>query len=185
MAAALELLRHGATGFDGFRGQIDDPLSAEGWAQLRAAVHGRRYAGILSSPLRRCSEFAQELASALDCPLSLHDGLMEYDFGDWSGLTPAELHVDAPEALGRFWADPERHPPPGAESLAALEVRVRQALAGLPTGQGTQLVVTHGGVIRLLLCRARGLSLKAMPVLEVPHASLHPFDWPLAGTARA
>lgn len=179
MAASIELLRHGATGFDGFRGHLDDPLSAEGWAQLRTAVRGRVYAGILSSPLRRCAEFARELAGSLGCDLALRPGLMEYDFGEWSGRTAAELHAEAPAALGRFWRDPERCPPPAAETLAAFEQRIVAGLEPLRAGQGPWLVLTHGGVIRLLLCRARGLSLSAMPGIEVAHASLHPLHWPL------
>lgn len=182
MAAVIELLRHGATGFDGFRGHLDDPLSAEGWAQLRAAVHGRHYAGILSSPLRRCAEFAHELAGSLGCSLSLQPGLKEYDFGEWTGRTAAELHADVPEALGRFWRDPEGHPPPAAETLAAFEQRILAGLKPVLTGQGPWLVLTHGGVIRLLLCRMRGLSMSAMSSVEVPHASLHPLSWPLSGT---
>ena len=54
----IDLLRHGDTGQRSYRGQLDDPLSTLGWSQLRAAIFGRSWDAIVTSPLRRCAEFA-------------------------------------------------------------------------------------------------------------------------------
>ena len=48
--ATIELLRHGDTGQRSYRGRLDDPLLEIGWAQLRAAVAGRDWDAVVSSP---------------------------------------------------------------------------------------------------------------------------------------
>jgi len=185
----LELLRHGDTGQIGFRGQLDDPLSAVGWAQMEAAVAGRYWQRIASSPLQRCHGFAQTLSMRLGVPLQVEPALAEYDFGEWTGRTPAELHAEQPDALGQFWADPAAHPPPGAEPLLAFAQRVNDALLRLRTVAKEQrvLAVTHGGVMRLLLCQQRGWPLSRMSAIDVPHACLvrlRPAAAPAGGMER-
>ena len=92
----LELLRHGDTGQTGFRGRLDDALSPLGWVQMEAAVAGRYWQRVHSSPLQRCRRFAEGLASRLGVPFALEPELIEYDFGEWTGRTPAELHASGP-----------------------------------------------------------------------------------------
>ena len=63
MSLRLDLLRHGETeSGGGFRGSLDDALTARGWAQMRTAVEGGRWDLLVSSPLQRCRAFAEELA---------------------------------------------------------------------------------------------------------------------------
>ena len=115
----LELLRHGETEQGGgLRGSLDDALTEQGWAQLRAAVHGAGpWDRLISSPLQRCARFAEEVAAAHGLPLHYEPGLQELHFGDWEGRSAAELmHSDA-EALGQFWADPYAFTPPNGEPL--------------------------------------------------------------------
>lgn len=175
-SGGVDLLRHGATGLSGFRGSLDDPLSDEGWAQMRSAVReAGPWQAVLSSPLTRCAAFARELAARHGAPLELDARLAELHFGTWEGRSAEQLMQTQPAALARFWEDPWRHAPPGGETLDAFEARVlaawREACA---TYAGRRvLVVTHGGVIRLLLCRVRGLPRSEFLRLEVPHASLH------------
>lgn len=173
--ARIELLRHGDTGHRGFRGQLDDLPTEQGLAQMRAAVAGRSWDVLVSSPLRRCALFAREFATALGVPLRLEPRLAEYRFGRWQGVPMEVLAEKQGAALARFWADPAAHPPPGAETIAQFDARVRAALADVANAfDGRRvLVVTHGGVIRLLTCRALGLPWSRMASLEVPHASLH------------
>lgn len=170
----LELLRHGDTGQTGFRGRLDDALSPLGWVQMEAAVAGRYWQRVLSSPLQRCRRFAESLASRLGVPFGVEPELIEYDFGEWTGRTPAELHAREAEALGRFWADPERYPPPAAEALADFDSRVLAVLQRLTSEFPTQrvLAVTHGGLMRIVECRQRGWPLTRISEIEVPHARL-------------
>lgn len=179
----IDLLRHGDTGQRSYRGQLDDPLSTLGWSQLRAAIFGRSWDAIVTSPLRRCAEFAHDLGAARHVPVRVDARLAEYHFGHWQGVPIETLAQEQGEALGRFWSDPVAHPPPGAETFAAFRERLCAALNQVAREAMAQrvLVVTHGGVIRLLRCEAEGRDFGDMAGIEVPHASLHPLEWPLPG----
>ncbi|TBU97328.1 histidine phosphatase family protein [Stutzerimonas kirkiae] len=176
MKLRLDLLRHGETlQGGGFRGRIDDALSEAGWAQLHEAVAmGSGWQRIISSPLRRCADFAIHLANERGLPLELADDLRELDFGEWEGRTAAELMDGQSEALGRFWDDPYAFTPPGGEPLAVFQARVLDGVRALVRRHAGQrlLLVTHGGVMRLLLAQARGLPRQRLLQVEVGHAGL-------------
>lgn len=174
--AIIDLLRHGETGQSGFRGHLDDPLTAAGWEEMRRATReAGAWQAVVSSPLARCADFARVFAGEYQLPLALDARLAELHFGDWEGLTAEDLMQTHPDALARFWNDPWSFPPPNGEGLAAFESRIRAAWGDLSERYGGRhvLVVTHGGVIRLLLCLVRGLARDELLRLEVPHASLH------------
>ncbi|MEW6253578.1 MAG: histidine phosphatase family protein, partial [Planctomycetota bacterium] len=65
MSTLIDLMRHGEpVGGRRYRGQVDDPLSEKGWAQMRAAVgEAAPWHHVVSSPLLRCREFAETLAA--------------------------------------------------------------------------------------------------------------------------
>jgi len=180
-AAHIELLRHGDTGQKSYRGQTDDALTDAGWAQLRNTVAGRAWDVVVSSSLQRCAAFARELAATRGLPLRLDSRLVEYHFGDWQGVPIKTIHARDGAALGRFWADPVAHPPPGAEPFAAFHARLSAALDQIAVEHVGQrvLVVTHGGAIRLLRCHAEGRGYGDMAGIDVPHASLHALPWPV------
>jgi len=174
----IDLLRHGDTGMRGFRGQLDDALSVAGWEQMRTAVLEGQWDVIVSSPLQRCAAFAQELATQRELPLRLDARLTEYHFGDWQVLPLERIAEDDADALAKFWEDPVASPPPGAESFAMFEARIRAGMDAIARlSQRRVLLVTHGGVIRLLHCLRQGLELKEMSSIDVPHASLHRLQW--------
>jgi alpha-ribazole phosphatase len=174
MTLYLDLLRHGETELGGgLRGSLDDALTETGWAQLRAAVaDGSRWDRVISSPLQRCARFAEELAAQHGVPLSLEPGLQELHFGAWEGRSTAELMQTNAEELGRFWSDPYGFTPPEGETLLAFEARILSTLQRLQAQHAGErvLLVTHGGVIRLLLARARGLPRNDLLQVAVGHA---------------
>lgn len=176
----IDLIRHGDTGQRSYRGQLDDPLSDLGWSQLRSAVEGRAWDLIVTSSLQRCACFARELADAMGLPLRVDDRLVEYHFGHWQGVPIETIAQTDADALGRFWSDPVAHPPPGGESFAGFRARLSSALDSLAVEARTArvLVVTHGGVIRLLRCVAETRGFGDMAGIDVPHASLHALSWP-------
>lgn len=176
----LDLLRHGDTGHRSYRGQLDDSLLELGWRQMRDAVLGRDWDAIVSSPLQRCAAFAQELAQSRGLPLALEPALREYHFGAWQGRTIDAIAAYEGDALARFWADPIACPPPDAEAFEDFAARltgVADQLARRYAGQRV-LVVTHGGVIRLLRCLAAGRRYTDLLNIDVAHASLHAVAWP-------
>ncbi len=166
-APQVDLLRHGEPeGGRRYRGRTDDPLSARGWAQMRAAAaaHGP-WARVVTSPLGRCRAFAETLAAEAGVPCRVDPRLEELGYGAWEGLTHAEVAERFPAELAAFRRDPLRHRPPGAEPLEGFLARVRAAWeTAVEEAQtaGRVLVVTHAGVIRAVV----GL------VLELPPAAM-------------
>ena len=166
----VDLLRHGeAQGGIRFRGSSDDPLSDFGWAQMSQAVaDAPTWTRIVSSPLARCSAFAERFAETHGLSLELVDALRERDFGDWEGLPPHEI---AAAELGRFWDDPTSFTPPGAEGFAEFRDRVLEGWRDiLDRPEPHTLVITHGGVIRIILADLLMMPPAALLLIEVPFA---------------
>ena len=176
MTLHLDLLRHGETELGGgLRGSLDDALTAKGWAQMREAVLARGpWDRLVSSPLQRCARFAEELGARMNLPVSLEQDLQELHFGAWEGQSAVQLMETDAEALGLFWADPYSFTPPDGEPVEAFSQRVRDAvlrLHQLYAGQRV-LLISHGGVMRLLLAQARGLPREQLLNVEVGHGGL-------------
>ncbi|MCW2504003.1 MAG: pspA 3 [Actinomycetia bacterium] len=186
------LVRHGASVLSPekrFSGRGDVPLSPAGSEQARrvAARLGERekVAAVVSSPLRRAVRTAEAIAAALDRTVIVEPGLAETDFGEWEGLTFAEVQRGWPEVLERWLADPEVAPP-GGESFAATAVRVQAALDGLKSGYpgATVVVVSHVGPVKTLLRIALGAPPEAMFRMQIDTASVSEIDWYADGPAN-
>ncbi|VVO60021.1 Adenosylcobalamin/alpha-ribazole phosphatase [Pseudomonas fluorescens] len=176
MTLHLDLLRHGETELGGgLRGSLDDALTDTGWAQMRAAVLEREpWDRLVSSPLQRCSRFAEELGAQLGLPVQLDKDLQELHFGTWEGQSAATLMETDAEALGLFWADPYSFTPPEGERVEDFSTRVLAAVGRLHANYAGQriLLISHGGVMRLLLAQARGLPREQLLNVEVGHGAL-------------
>ena len=176
MTLRLDLLRHGETECGGgLRGSLDDALTDKGWAQMRAAVIERGpWDRLISSPLQRCARFADELGAQLGMPVQLDKDLQELHFGAWEGRSAAALMQTDAQALGLFWADPYSFTPPQGERVADFSTRVLAAVARLHAAHAGErvLLISHGGVMRLLLAQARGLPREQLLNVEVGHGAL-------------
>ncbi len=177
----IDLLRHGETvGGSRFRGSIDDALTENGWSQMNAAIvqemenHSQTWNRIISSPLQRCADFAHKLGQKHSLPVSLDSRFKEMHFGRWEGYTAAELMSTDENALTQFWNDPVQNTPPEAEPLLEFEQRVLSAWADLLQDYRGEriLLVTHGGVMRVLLCHVQQRPIKQLLEIEVKHAAL-------------
>lgn len=176
MTVTLDLMRHGEpVGGRRYRGQIDDPLSEKGWAQMQTALgDARPWSAIVSSPLLRCRAFAEALAQRHGLPLSLDPRLMEVGFGEWEGRSAAEIEAASPGSVARFKTDPLNMRPAGAEPLADFHARVADGLAAIVARQAGAhvLLVAHAGVIRMALAWALSIPLANAYRIEVGNASL-------------
>jgi len=176
MVTIIDLLRHGEPeGGLRYRGQRDDPLTELGWQQMRAVVPEQPpWQQIITSPLLRCSEFAEALTRQMVMPLAYEPRLIEIDFGDWEGQTAAQLEHSKKEQFYAFYDDPVANTPPNAESLLAFQQRVLTAWEDIlfQYQQRHCLLIVHAGVIRIILAEVLSMPLEAMFRLQVPLASL-------------
>ncbi|MBL4743650.1 MAG: alpha-ribazole phosphatase family protein [Cycloclasticus sp.] len=181
----LGLLRHGEVeGGSCFRGSTDDPLTDLGLNQMRAATHHGCWDRVISSPLQRCASFAEEFAEQYKLPLVFDERLVEMHFGTWEGRTAVDIMNETPDALRLFWNDPDAYPPPCAERLSEFQARVLSAWDSIISAGNDQrtLLVTHGGVIRILLCHLQQRPISELLTIEVDYGalfSLKLFDDPL------
>jgi alpha-ribazole phosphatase len=176
MTLNLDLLRHGETELGGgLRGSLDDALTEKGWAQMRAAVaESGPWDRLVSSPLQRCARFAAELGEQLNLPVRLDKDLQELHFGAWEGQSAAALMETDAEALGLFWADPYGFTPPQGEPVSDFSARVLATVSRLHAAYAGErvLLISHGGVMRLLLAQARGLPREQLLNVEVGHGAM-------------
>jgi len=174
----LDLLRHGEPlGGRRYRGQIDDPLSEKGWNEMwhAVALHPTPpWQQIVSSPLRRCFEFAARLSEETGIPVTSDSRLKEVGFGTWEGKTGWELKTKDPDVISRFYQDPIKYRPPGAEPLDAFSDRVNRALDDcLERYHGRHLlIIAHAGVIRAVVTRVLSAPVSSMYRLSIATASL-------------
>lgn len=171
-AVVVTVLRHGVC--EGrnhvFRGVTDDPLSAEGWAQMRAVRLGA-FESVTTSPLQRCAAFATEFAAQRGLPLQVEAGFRERDFGAWEGLTADEVATRFPTH-----GDPRQNPydnaPEGGEAYPLFRARVETvwALFSAQLSPGSHLLVAHAGIMRALLVHLLGLPAENLYRLNLPNA---------------
>jgi len=162
----LDLLRHGETTLSHtLRGHTDDELTENGWLQMQSTIQqyvagGTNWDVIFSSPLQRCHVFAINLAEQLEIPLQLNMHIKEMYFGDWESISTQSIYENEPELLANFWQFPTKYHAPNGESLEQFLQRVQVGFDEIHTQMkihqwNRALVVTHGGVIKLLTCLAR------------------------------
>ena len=195
-AVVLLLLRHGqiaqSPGSRRFVGSRDLPLDDTGKAQAGAvgcalanlARAGLALRHVYSSDLSRAVDTA-DIATATLSPLPEHvrlAALREIRLGDWEGLSKEEVGARFPGQLERRRADLAGYRPPGGESFADLSARVLPTLdhlarTALESGSRLALVVAHGGVNRVILCRALGLGLAHVLRLPQDYACLNILVW--------
>ncbi|MFI0407793.1 bifunctional RNase H/acid phosphatase [Actinomadura sp. 3N508] len=184
------LLRHGETPLSTekrFAGTGDIPLTANGVAQARAAALALKDRGldaIVTSPLSRCRDTAAEVAVVTGLDVRVENGFRETDFGEWEGLTFAEVGKAWPDELKAWLADPEVAPP-GGESFASVARRVRTALDKLKVRyrEQTVLVVSHVTPIKLLVKDALDAPMTALYRMHLDVSALSSIDWYADGPA--
>jgi probable phosphoglycerate mutase len=165
MTTQIDVLRHGEPlGGRRYRGHgVDDPLTEKGWQQMWDAVAGHTdWQHVLTSPLSRCHDFAQQLSKKLRIGYSIDDRFREIGFGAWEGLTPDEILASDAEALRQFYRDPIKNRPAGAEPLESFSGRVWDAYSDSAKKYRNEhvLIVAHAGVIRAITANILGMGLE-------------------------
>lgn len=174
-AVRVTVLRHGEVAGRPhvFRGSSDEPLTGKGRRQvLNVAEALEAPIRIAASPRLRCLAVAAEFAAACGLPLETLPDLAEMDFGGWEGLSILEVAAAYPDAYEAFRTHADHAAAPGGESIDVFRRRVLTAWeAWLADGQGGhRLLITHAGVMRILL----------QHILAVPAEGLFRFALPEA-----
>lgn len=153
MSAGREILliRHAETEWSRqgrHTGRTDLPLTDAGRevaGKMRALLAGRELAAVFTSPLRRARETCER--SGLIDLAQERDSLMEWDYGDYEGLTTAEIHQQRPD--WSLWRDGC----PKGEDASAVGARVNTTIAELLSIEGDVAIFSHGHALRVLGAR--------------------------------
>lgn len=158
--ATVIVARHGEAEYDSDHVSDDGgSLTAAGRAQaieLAESLRGRRVAAVWCSDMARSVQTAEIVAGVLGVPVRVRSGLREFSVGDLAGLPHGWPALDA--VFARWMAGDLAACCPGAESGVDVLRRVRtelETLADQFRGE-TVLVVSHGGVIGLVLPQLAG-----------------------------
>ncbi|MFJ6616297.1 bifunctional RNase H/acid phosphatase [Kitasatospora sp. NPDC091335] len=177
------LLRHGETPltpekrFSGSGGS-DPELSDKGRWQAERAAEALAARGsvqaVVASPMRRTRQTAETVAARLGLEVRYEDGLREVDFGDWEGLTFAEVRERYPDDLTAWLGSAKAKPTGGGESFTTLTHRAgvaRDKILARYAGR-TVLVVSHVSPIKTLVRLALGAPPDSMYRMELSAASI-------------
>jgi len=174
----LFLIRHGLTAVTGSRlygrtGGIH--LDERGRRQAAALVErleGVRLTALYSSPLERCTETLQPLATARGLEIRTSDALIEMDAGDWTGRTLPSLRRT------KLWDTVQRSPSrfqfPSGESFVEAEARLLHEVEQIVTRhpRGRVVVGTHGDLVGMLVSHYAGAHLDQFQRVTVEPASV-------------
>ena len=189
-ATRLLLLRHGETALSverRFSGRGNPELNERGLAQAKAAAQrlsSYDVTAVVSSPLQRAAQTAAAVAAVVGADVVTEDGFAETDFGEWEGMTFAEIRAKWPKEMAAWLADPDVAPP-GGESFTATFARVQAARDKLVAEHsgGTVVVVSHVTPIKTVLRQALDASPQALYRMHLDPASLSMTDWWTTGQA--
>ena len=113
---------------------------------------------IYSSPLIRCRDTADVIATRLRLPVNIDKELVEVAAGDWEGLPFDEIRTRWPEWYAQRGEHIGTVAPPGGESFLQAGKRLDAAVRRiLSQTEGSLVVVTHGGIMRGWLCLLLGV----------------------------
>jgi alpha-ribazole phosphatase len=181
------LVRHGESVWNSERriqGSLDPELSPRGRRQTDLLVsHLRAHrtpavAAIVTSPLRRAVQTADQIAAAYRIPVVRDPDLREMSLGKWEGMKVAEIQAAYPGCYEQWLEDPFAYPAPGGEDLRSFERRVIGALARMQDThpKADLIVVSHGGVIKALLCFALGLDVRYLFRLKQDNTAVNQIE---------
>jgi len=155
MPGELWLVRHGETEWSlsgAHTGRTDLPLTDAGRQRaiaLAACLAGRRFALVLTSPLKRALDTCR-LAGYGDAAQP-EPNLREWDYGDYEGRTTAEIRKDAPD--WSLWVDGV----PNGESIGQVAARAQAVIDRALQAPGDVALFAHGHILRILTACWLGL----------------------------
>lgn len=162
------LVRHGETEWnrvERFRGSTDIPLNENGLRQAELLARRIRAewtpVAVYSSPLSRSIKTGEAIARLFHLKVEIHEGLSDINYGEWQGLTPAEVRERWPELFKRWETCPAGLYFPGGEVLEERQAKGVAAVREIAKKHPGQVVVCVGHTVinRLILLGLLDLSL--------------------------
>jgi broad specificity phosphatase PhoE len=170
------LARHGETEWSRdlrHTGRTDIPLTPKGEGEARELAEPLSrvaFDRVLCSPLGRARETCR--LAGLEDRAELDERLVEWDYGDYEGITSEQIHERDPGWL--LWRDGC----PGGESPADVGARADAVVADILDGDaGTVAVFAHGHILRVLAARWLGLEPAGGRLLVLGTATLSRLGW--------
>jgi broad specificity phosphatase PhoE len=154
--STIYLIRHGETEWaknGRHTGRTDIPLTDAGREQagfLLPIFDDVKFDRILSSPLQRALETAR--LAGLGPSVEQDEGLLEWDYGDYEGLTTKQIREQVPD--WSIWT----HVCPNGETIDQISRRADRVVARLRLIAGNVAIFSHGHFLRILVSRWIGLS---------------------------
>jgi broad specificity phosphatase PhoE len=173
------LMRHGETRWNRegrVMGRNPVELSENGRTQVEAAVVVARSLNpdlIVTSPLVRARQTAEILAGGVGgVEITEDPAIAEVSYGRWEGMTYHELIDDPHYAVYR--ESPVDYPTPGGETIPQVQARgVAAVHRAVEANPGCRILfVSHGDIIRTVLCYFLGLELKFFNRVRIDNAAL-------------
>jgi probable phosphoglycerate mutase len=140
-------------------------------------------AAIYASPIERTTQTAEAVASRHDLPVRPLPGVLEADYGEWTGQKLADL------AQTDLWKVVQRTPSlaafPGGEALAAMQARMIAAIDAVVGEHPGDLVVivSHADPIKAAIAHYTGVHLDLFQRIVVSPASVTAFEFSSMGVA--
>ena len=179
--ATIYLLRHGhstANAKSILAGRdASVSLSPRGIEQAQAVMHElgeRKFVKIYSSPMPRCLETLRPLAGKSKLKIEKDDGLIEMEYGDWSGKKLLSL------SRKKMWSEIQARPSlvrfPNGESFLEMQGRALESVKSLAIPGAEILLCSHGDVIKAIVAGLVGLHLDNFQRLTIDPASITVID---------
>ncbi len=178
----LILMRHGETDWNStgrYLGHTDMPLSEKGLRQAEQASSRIKELDptvIYSSDLSRAIQTAETINKSLQLPLILDNRLREINFGSWEGKSYEELSIEEKIISNKWFKNPQEVRPSKGEHFYEFKSRILSFIHDVQKKDLCKkkiMVVTHGGVIRVIISHYLSMPTTKISNLVIAPASIN------------
>ena len=189
MSTTLFLIRHGETAWNRdkiFRGSFDIELNENGRKQARLAAQALESRPIdagYTSPLSRAAETARIILESHPVTPSPHEGLLDFDYGDWTGRQDNEVARLWPAEHASWSSRPHDVRVPNGNTLKEVFERAFVAMEQISARHDGQTVAlfSHRVVNKLLIAGCMGLGLDRFPFIVQGNCCINKLERTAAG----
>lgn len=176
------LVRHGETEENVreiFRGRLDPDLNETGFKQAELAadyLKDLKIKAIYTSPLKRALETAKTIAKLHNLTPRISEGLIDFDFGQWQGLSHQEVKAKYPVLYEKWHRTPHLVKTPKGEKLSAVRESVISATREAIKHKRSVLV-SHRVPLKVLICDLLGLKTSRFWNVKIDVAGITIFEY--------